>query len=422
MRESGRGKRLQSKEVASPSPPRLIVVRLILLLSLLYIGACSEDENPLVFDEGPRGDPLVAPETLLVGIPTADAEIRPSRTTGTSLSLLAGTIDAELEARGLLRFGSVPDTAGADTAYVRLHLKHGRGEEILLALRRVLGGKAAWSAGEVTYETAPETDPVALGEVAAGTGSIADSLPVEVRVPIPVSLVGFWRAFPDSNGGLEVALSPAGTPVGVARIVSHHDLIFGSDGLVIPTPALVVRDLEEDADRVVVTTEDAYVVEDLRTGPDAEAPTARLGAGNPARYVLKFDSSTIPPDASIVRAVVRLPVTPGQISSELDARLAVYTVTEDWEEATVPDTLETASSPVFLRTFEDPVAEVLDLEIGALVQAWIDGTENQGILVRFADETARLQDLEVLTSESTSPPTLTVHYLLPLDDRWKGSR
>src|SRR5262245_66627282 len=90
---------------------------------------CSEQDNPLGFDAGPRGDSLSTP-ILVSARDSADVEVRPVRTTNGALSILVGqdlTATDAAEARGLLRFGSFPDTTGMRVAYLRFHIKRGSG-------------------------------------------------------------------------------------------------------------------------------------------------------------------------------------------------------------------------------------------------------------------------------------------------------
>ena len=114
-----------------------------------------------------------------------------------------------------------------------------------------------------------------------------------------------------------------------------------------------------------------------------------------------------------------IPLREGQLSDERPVRLAVYETTEEWDELTVADSLAIASLPVAVGTYgTDADTSGIEFEIGPLAQAWMEELDNNGVTVRFADETASPDGIEVFTGESDSRPSLRVIYLLPLGFRW----
>ena len=150
---------------------------------------------------------------------------------------------------------------------------------------------------------------------------------------------------------------------------------------------------------------------------------ANVSVGTPARFVLRFDLDAVPIEASIVRALLTLPLRDGQLSDDRPVRLAVYETTEAWDELTVRDSLETASLPVSVADYgAEADTSGIEFEIAPLVQAWMEELDNHGIIVRFADETASPDGIELFTREAEQKPSLRIVYLEPLDFRWGEAR
>jgi hypothetical protein len=239
------------------------------------------------------------------------------------------------------------------------------------------------------------------------------------RFIIPMSLVRFWVEHPDSNAGLQVQIATGESNWGIARIVSHNDLIYDVNGNSIRTPALILADSSGTDIYEIEATSDAYVIDDLRTPPTGGNLIAGISAGTPARYVLRFDLDAVPAEASIVRALLTLPLREGQLTDDRPIRLAVYETTEEWDEMSAADSLDTATLPVSVANFGTAADTTgIEFEIGPLAQAWMEDLENHGITIRFADETASADGIEVFTRESDFRPSLRVIYMLPLGFRW----
>ncbi|MDM7916211.1 MAG: DNRLRE domain-containing protein [Candidatus Eisenbacteria bacterium] len=404
---------------AAPLPLQLF--GLAVLLAALPLG-CSEDETPLGFDEGPRGPAVQLPETLLVSPPVADVGWRPDFRTGAALRIFAGK-DEEMKARALVRFGSIPDTTGARRAYVRFYAEQGRGDTLSLAARQVT---SAWNADDVTAAAPPETT-TAVDPLGVVTGVPTGSIPINVHVPlsdieIPLSLIREWKSDPASNNGLQISRI-SGT--GIAALVSHNDLIYDENGVRILTPLLVLEIGETPVLRSALATEDAYIVEDLRPPIAGDDSTAAIGAGNIQRFLLRFDISAVPENASIARSTLALYLTSGILSENTPIQPAVNPVRESWQEPgpgeEAPDSLLLGSA-VTTATFEGTEDGWLFLEVGGLVQAWTTGLENDGLSVRVVGETSSAKEIYVATSEATVPehrPRLTIVYVRPPEPRWK---
>jgi hypothetical protein len=376
-----------------------------------FVG-CGEDENPLGFDRGPAAGNFARPETLRIDAPAADIQQRPLRETSSALSILVGS-DSTAAMKGLIKFGSIPDTSGMTVAYVRLHYRRGQGEPVTLAIRQVLGGSDSWTASTVVWDTPLETSDVIAERESVPTGTVTASYSQLKDIPIPWEIIRGWYRDQDTNAGLLLETT-AGN--GIARFVSHNDVILDSNGYVVYTPLLILAtDSTATTTRSARATVDAYVYQSHRPVPGPNDETSFIGSGPPIRTLMRFDLASLPREISIVNATLSVP----QFTSGIDsARVSVYNILDEWSESSVPDSLTLASLPVDSRYFDgSPTA--LTLDVGALVQAWVDGkATNRGFAMRYADELGPKQGapwtLRVATRDYHDPaqrPSLQIVYL-----------
>jgi hypothetical protein len=334
-------------------------------------------------------------------------EHRPVRETSSATSLLTGN-DSTAVMRALIKFGSIPDTSGMSFAYLRLHVRRGQGGPVTLTVRRILGGSDSWTASTVTFETPIDTSEVIAQLEGVPTGTAPRTYSQLQDMPIPWEIIRDWRGNSDSNAGVILSISQGS---GIARFVSHNDIILDDDGLGVTTPLLILTNNDSTSVRTARATTDAYVYESHRPAPEPSDPTTFIGSGPPLRSLLRFDLSLLPKEISIVNASLRLPQFEATVDS---ARIAVYNVTQEWSETAVPDSLTLAALPVFLRYFNGPMSE-LKLDIGGLVQAWVDSkATNNGVAVRYADELGAPRSIRVATREYPDPerrPSLEIVFL-----------
>ncbi len=392
-------------------------------LALFIMGlaaGCSEDDNPLAFDRGPRGPYSIRPETLAVAAPAADLEYRPEVSTAVGQSLFVGR-DSLAEASAFVRFESIPDTTTIRRAYLRLFLKPGRGDPITVAVQEVLGGKGSWNAVGIRWANAPTN----LGEVLdrvedCPTETVDPDTPFQLSdLEIPIALVRRWAALPDSNGGLRI-FSEEGD--GIARFVSSNDAITNTSGARIVAPALILATDSTLAQvRIGSAAADAFVMRDLRAPPGGSDPTAALQSAPAARVLMRFDLADLPPEASIIRATLGLRVPTGQFSAEDPLILSVYEIESDWSEAAPPESV-TVGSRIEVEELDDEASDTVELEVGVAVQSWVDRSlENRGILVRMGDEISVMRSLELSMREapdSSDRPTLRIVFVRTPGYRW----
>jgi hypothetical protein len=393
---------------------------------LLALAGCSDQKSPLGFDQGARG-PLVPIPVGITAPDSADLGIFPNRSTGTSLSLLVGNHPAgasPAESRGLIRFGSIPDTTSMRHAYLRLHVKRGEGDTIGVRVHRVL---ATWDPALVRWGNRPVIDSIdvvgAINGVPTATAPLTTGFQLE-DIELPMDLIRRWIALPDSNYGLEIVPTSGS---GMARVVSPIDVLTDANLNRIVSPALILAtDTTKTATRSAFPTSSAYVIHSLAPPPTGADPFARVGAGPATRLLLRFGLSGLPKGASVVRATLRLPLPSGQVSTDVPLRLLVYEVTESWDESIPrPDTtsLTVRSSYDGLRDFSSSTASVVNIDIGGMVQRWASSDSNHGMSIRLSDETAAPQGLRLYTREdpdSSHHPSLDIVYLPSPDARIGG--
>ena len=138
------------------------------------------------------------------------------------------------------------------------------------------------------------------------------------------------------------------------------------------------------------------------------------------RSYLQFDLSTVPGNARVVGAFLRL-YQCNFHGTASNNTIGLYQVTSDWEESTITwnnqpysSTVAEASCTVY------PVSNIWRTwyNMGNLIQSWLDGTiTNQGMLLKATDE--KLIDLAVVcrssdyTSDASKRPKLTINYYIP---------
>jgi hypothetical protein len=381
---------------------------LILLTVLALFTSCTEDKNPVGFDRSGRVIDSSAREIIL----QADSSYAKlaSPVTGTSQSILVGA-EEQTTMIGLLRFDAIPDTTGLSRAYLRIHLRRGRGTSVDLSLSRLKGLGSDWSASDVTWDTAPGADPNALSTLTrVPTSTIEPDSTDSAAFELPLDLLRFWKAQPDSNAGLQIACT-RGT--GTARIISHNDILYGTTYR-IATPSIHLVYLDTDrVETIVLASGDAYVIDDRRPEPSKGDSTAWVTAGPASRFHLHFNLAPLfaPfPRASIVRATLILPVRTFDVIASDPMLLGTYAVTD--EDGTLATTAAGLSNEL-----TNPFA----IEVGSLVQSWVDGATNNGVVVRATDEISTMEGILFYTSQIAADslrPRLRILYVPPPEPRW----
>jgi hypothetical protein len=316
---------------------------------------------------------------------------------------------------GLIRFDTIPDTTDLARAYLRIHLRPGRGGAIDLSLRQIKEDAADWLASYVEWP-GPEAKPDPLSTVTRiPTSTIEPDSTDSAAFAVPLDVLRAWKASPGANNGFQLA-SDHGR--GTARIISHNDVLYrGTYRIATPSLHLVYLDSERE-ETIVLATADAYVTEDRRPVPARSDPTAWVTAGPATRFRLHFDLTplvTASPHASIVRATLILPVAQTDIIESDPMLLGAY------KALAATDSL--AREATGLSNDIDIVEpfEPFELQIRGMVQSWVDGGTNYGLVVRAKDEVSTMEGILFHTANAVADtlwPRLRVLYVAPPGARW----
>lgn len=173
---------------------------------------------------------------------------------------------------------------------------------------------------------------------------------------------------------------------------------------------------------------DAGIMADNATtnyGTSNEIHVIMTGGGVPRRALLQFDLSSIPAGSTVVSAVLTLTAFANRLSADT---LAVHRVTQAWTEAGVTynkydgttswgtaggDYDATADA-----TFVAPATTgaTVDVAIASLVQEWVNGATNNGMIMKVETETGTSKGGQISSSDHATAgyrPKLVVTYTLP---------
>jgi len=168
--------------------------------------------------------------------------------------------------------------------------------------------------------------------------------------------------------------------------------------------------------------------EGIDAGVSSRFPSNRCGnytyswSGNSAdsimRTYIKFDLRTIPTDAKVIDAKLKL--YQYYMGGSDNFTIGLYKVTSDWKESTIDwDTQPTCSCNV------EALCDVIvssniwrSWDIDALVQGWLDDSiDNYGMLLKDTDETSVNSFATFYTSDYTDDPSkrpkLEIDYYIP---------
>ncbi len=129
-----------------------------------------------------------------------------------------------------------------------------------------------------------------------------------------------------------------------------------------------------------------------------------MGEGYSLRALLSFNLDTIPSNVTINRAFLTFDVIP---SNSFFDTMTVYLhrVTGEWDKSETE--YYTSSVANFVASKEDTT---LKINITSLMQYWVNGGDNYGILMRARNETSFCSRLIL---DAVEKPTLTVYYTPP---------
>jgi hypothetical protein len=320
-------------------------------------------------------------------------------------------------ARGFLRFSSLPDStmdiiqATLLIYPTRLDGNIGGLSLGLYALAETLYQDNLFWGNKPGIEAAPLTDlsvPGVLGDSA--TADVTD-------------IVSAWVKGERVNLGLAIVTdSVMGAPEGIVEFASLEapttQIITAANDTINydyrPALRITYQDTVSHTAKYVIS-EDAFA--DTLTEPFAEDPmTIVCGNGFPSRAFMRFDLSSLPIEATVLRAVLRL--TPDLEQSSFDSmEIRCHAVLDStWRDFGSSIGISGAGFTVIRRDSLFP-GETIDMAITALVQPLVSQTEtDRGFVIRSADETADLDFIRFFSSQNADSglvPRLEVRYSLP---------
>lgn len=135
-------------------------------------------------------------------------------------------------------------------------------------------------------------------------------------------------------------------------------------------------------------------------------------SGQIFRSLLKFDLGLIPNDAIINSATLTLSVSSSVASAAQN--VSVHKVTSNWD-----GTASWNTQPGFDSVVQSSVltgnagGQVANFNIKQLVQEWVNGAPNYGVLLKVVNESLLNSRFAFNSLDSGSPPTLTIDYTIP---------
>lgn len=327
----------------------------------------------------------------------SDADVSESASTtnngsGTTLTLDDG---AGAGRHALLHFdlSSIPINGDVVAATLTMYAEsNGSGATGAVSVHRVL---QAWTEGGVTYSTrdgsAAWTWPDNYDTNAADTAAVGSS--IGSHSWNVTDLVAGWSTGPYPNNGLLLK----GNGQASAIVYTSSDGVTAAN-----RPALSITYVMECGETPILPPPSS-VTASSDTYMSSAATTTNYGASDPVlagdsdvkRTLLQFDTSGIPAGTAIASAQLRLAITGvsgpgGAISGELN----VYRVTEEWSESNATWNNRDAGTAwttaggaynttlVATSTVADGYTGTVDLDITALVQAWVDNVSpNRGLIL-----------------------------------------
>lgn len=420
---------------------RTLCAASVLGLLAVVVLACSPGDNEVL---NPATNRTGLTDTLqILRVPAAaDREHLARIYPGFSTTLRVARTDS-VEAIAFLRFTDIPaDTSGILGARLGLLLSGGAGVGLRVAAYEVTPDPNwAWAEAADTVNaihTLAPSDLAKIGRelnVSASPISRAASDTSTVFVPrvvwIDGDLLRRWKRLPAENEGIALRLSE-GSPDGALEFLSRQGQ---PDSARAANPALEYIFTQHDSVLSVSSpVADAYLYVDRRTDPNrlpsGTRPVLTIADWLPQEAMFRFDlrkalqarEGSEYERVTIQRAILRLHAVAKPDSS---TRLAVHGIraTAGWDEATDPETFDAigTTDAVLVGSRLVDSTLTLGLEAGATVRSWLQGSREDGIVVRSSQAPTAGTRFSVYSDEaadSLQRPWLEVVYSRPLDPRW----
>ncbi len=374
---------------------RPILFGVTLALCLLFMGCSEKAQNPVGFGLVQQDDHWQVGQAVIDRV-LADSCITISTGAGEGFYLLVGSWEQQ-ESRIVLRFEDLPDSLSTllGTKLILTSRSEANEDSLKISVHAL---QSPWQEATVSWENPwgqPggdfQSQPIAEGSYAMIMG---DRLELDFN-EAGMELVRGWLQGQTNDGIILRAADPSGNNVKsfyAAETIYDPRLEFTFAGT--DTADTTVR-----AD----STYDAYIVQ-----PD-EFPSQDflcVSDGVVRRSWIHFDLTSVPQNVFINRATLALSLS--DFESPLgDMSIATHLVTD----------LETLAYSTLAYSIDNLFEgkESLEIDITELVQEWIDGTPNAGLVVKPLWEYSSLSRAVFYSSKADSlqRPILTIVYTFP---------
>jgi len=373
------------------------------------MASCSEELNPLDWDDANRGGLGDSPDTLVADTLCVAETVYPEvRATGTSSYFSIGSVTREEEAitaQTYLRWDLTDLPEGDITeAAIDVHLRDIEAADSTsldpyrFEMRAVT---ASWEEGDLGLgeEPAPADTLLMRGRALtlAGYSGDTDSLLTSVfGGDTLLAHVQAWQA--DSSSNLGVVLLPGSSPDSLLRFISSEGTPEGYT-TEISTPALVLEMTTTSGDTSITLEPiaDGWIIS--AQGEDGVITVADslllMSSGFVQRILLRLDVDDLlasdparfPEGIMVHAATLSLRLDPDQVWSlapENERTIQAMTTTSEWSEGEIPEEIEADTDWISYATIAgDDTAAVLDIR--HVVQQLVEG-EDLSLLIRSTSE------------------------------------
>lgn len=159
---------------------------------------------------------------------------------------------------------------------------------------------------------------------------------------------------------------------------------------------------------------DTFVSQASSTTPFGTAPTIQWGNGSNGvndklRALLKFDLGLVPNDAIINSATLYL----FNNSNGITRQTNIHRVTDAWDNNTTWN-LQPSYDPTIKSSFSSyPASQTVSIDIKNLVQEWVNGAKNFGLMLKDFDESVAGTTRSAHSSEALYKPHIIIDYTIP---------
>ena len=374
-------------------------VLMVLLLAGLAGGCSEKTKNPVGFGLWDEEGHWQVHQLVNQDV-TADSSFHAEIGSGIGPYLLMGSWEGQA-ARSLMSFEEdLPDTLDRPLTEVSLNMvaySEVSEDSILISVYPL---ESPWSDSSATWEVPWTTAGGDYSAEPIGEGYFATEDGLEFQIEFNTAGVELVQGWLDGGPNYGLLLKSDELEE------DHLKYFYSEDTPYFPYLQMIFAD-EDEADTVIVDSEkDTFIAEPV--DPPGE-DLLLVSDGHVTRSWLQFDLAAVPESSFINLA--RLSLTVSEFHDPLDnMSLRAYPVSD--LQTLSYETSSYGSASLYSGK------ESVDLDITGMVQDWVTGTENLGILLRTYLEHSSISQALFLTSsaDSAQRPTLEVVYTARPED------